>query len=550
MEDTASSKKRSIFQVISQGYIKSALIPIVLIELALIVAYLLTNYIIHGENVRMMRDDANSSLRETALLEASAIDHQLQSVSQMTGIYAAMTARALGSDYDPGPGERERYSMSPDGAWYTDVDTGGAALFYSSIAKVGDAQKKKAWRLAQLDPLMQQIVHENNLVTQVYFNSYDSMNRIYPYFDVLGQYPVDIDIPTYNFYYEADAKHNPDREVVWTDVYVDPAGQGWMVSAIAPVYEQGSDFLQGVVGLDVRVSAVIDQILALNLPWRGYALLLDEAGTIMAMPERAEPDWGLEELTEHTYDQAIQQDTFKPDSFNIFKREDTRLLAQALASPDGIVSFMLNGRSKLATWATIPNTGWRFLIMVDEADLYAKSSAVKARFDRVGYAMLAVLSLFYLLFMAYLYRKSQRMSGEISRPLAELENRLSAIGEGRYRQSRTQYDIQEVQRISDGLVDMGLELETARDNLEHLNRELEQRVESRTAELASTNRALTEEKRAQAELIEQLHSTQSQLVQSEKMASLGQLSAGVAHEINNPLSFVSSNIQCLEGYVA
>ena len=41
---------------------------------------------------------------------------------------------------------------------------------------------------------------------------------------------------------------------------------------------------------------------------------------------------------------------------------------------------------------------------------------------------------------------------------------------------------------------------------------------------------------------EQLKATQSQLVQNEKMATLGQLSAGIAHEINTPLSFIASNL--------
>jgi two-component system NtrC family sensor kinase len=50
-------------------------------------------------------------------------------------------------------------------------------------------------------------------------------------------------------------------------------------------------------------------------------------------------------------------------------------------------------------------------------------------------------------------------------------------------------------------------------------------------------------------LIRRLKETQEQLLQSEKMASLGQLAAGMAHEINNPLSFVSSNMTSLRTYV-
>jgi len=46
----------------------------------------------------------------------------------------------------------------------------------------------------------------------------------------------------------------------------------------------------------------------------------------------------------------------------------------------------------------------------------------------------------------------------------------------------------------------------------------------------------------------ELSSTQRQLVQAEKMASIGQLAAGVAHEINNPIGFVASNLGSIEGY--
>jgi len=71
--------------------------------------------------------------------------------------------------------------------------------------------------------------------------------------------------------------------------------------------------------------------------------------------------------------------------------------------------------------------------------------------------------------------------------------------------------------------------------IEEQNVQLEMKVQERTQDLEVANSELNE-------TLQNLKLTQNQLVEAEKLASLGQMTAGIAHEINNPINFVSSNV--------
>jgi len=128
-------------------------------------------------------------------------------------------------------------------------------------------------------------------------------------------------------------------------------------------------------------------------------------------------------------------------------------------------------------------------------------------------------------FMAPIRRLEQRADAMAR---GELADPVAAAGEG-----------DEIGRLTLALEEMRRALRDKLRSTEEVNLDLERAVQMRTADLARKNREL-------AETLDQLKRAQAQIVRSEKLASIGQLVAGIAHEINNPVNAIVNTVGPLE----
>ncbi len=429
-KETKSLKKQKVFSlnhILSNHFLKYSIVPIFIIEVSLLILYFTINSYIYDKNVISLKNGTLKDSLETLKYEANKINSELSKISTLATIMQRDHERVLSNSINPLFSQIPKFNVASNGVFYKESKF-GSSLYYSSKTKIGEKERTKALKTEVMDPLLQYIVDENPNIVAAYFNSYDDMNRLYPFIDkVYEQYGEHIHMEDYNFYYLADKKHNPDKKSVWTDAYLDPAGNGWMISCITPIYNK--EFLEGVSGLDITIERFVNNILDIKLPYDAKMFLVDKNGVILAMPESIEKLLSLTELKKHTYTDVITQTITKPEEYNIYKNESpfSSHFKNVLQKDKDISELLIDDKKYFTFHTQIDETKWQLMMVLEEKNIFATIYDLKTFSDKIGYMAIGLMGLFYLLFFYFLFRKTTQVSNEIVLPLDTLTEQTSKI---------------------------------------------------------------------------------------------------------------------------
>lgn len=213
-----------------------------------------------------------------------------------------------------------------------------------------------------LDSAFAEFKRNNPMAIQVYSNSVLQVSRVYPAYDAKNIVDPNIDVTEFNFFYEADLKHNPSKGLVWIpEAYVDPAGKGWILSLVHPIYD--GDELFAVLGVDYTVSDLIQEYLEAE---DGEYILVNSKGDIVAGKADAIESLSMPPLKNHVYRETVQSDNFRISDFNLFnsKSREVRKMAQEfLLQKKETFEFQDEATLKKAICVPFISIGW-FLIEV------------------------------------------------------------------------------------------------------------------------------------------------------------------------------------------
>lgn len=307
------------------------------------------------------------------------------------------------------------------------------------------------------------------------------------------------------------------REPIWSDIYQEFTTKELAISAAQPVYDDNGNLL-GVLGSTAIFSSVNEFLSKLKIGESGKTFIMERSGKLVASSTSARVFKGKERVHAAASENELISHTARhlEDYFGSLER--IRTSQQLDFNVGGARQFIQVAPLELTQETGGHGLDFLVVVVIPEADFMGRITA-----NTNMSVIMSLVALVMTVLIGFLTARG------IIRPILALNEATKKFAAGHWNQKLPTERSDELGELAKSFNSMGDQVRKSFLALEEANATLEQKVKERTQELSVA--------------LEELKASQAQLVQSEKMASLGQMVAGVAHEINTPLGYIKSNIE-------
>jgi diguanylate cyclase (GGDEF)-like protein len=445
-------KKITLERLIYKNYLKTSLASIFLIGLVLTIIYFSVNNNMIKKNINFILKEIKNNTYQLINEKTMLIEKKISEIESLTKALQTQHENFFKNPQKYNLMKKPKFDFAKNGTYYKVDNNGGSSVFVSKDTKIDDALKNELIETEIFDLTFKTLVDHDKDIVAIYYNSSKNYNRYFPFLeDVYNVFPPDIKMKNYNFYYLANEKYNKERKVVFTDVYLDPAKQGWLISAIVPIYNENK--LEGVTGIDITVDDFINSFLDNNLPYDGKSFIMDNSGKIIAMPKEIKEIFNIRDISKYEYklNEKIKHTIYRSDEFSIFNYPDRKVVntfENIIENKSYNHDIKIDDKEYLLFTNKMKNTSWRIISLIDKDKVLKEVHELELYYKKLGLLIIVTIILFYVGFFFFLQYKARKFVKLINVPLLKIIDITKNLGTNKNIKSLESCGIFEIDKVN------------------------------------------------------------------------------------------------------